>query len=221
MNRPVFYEKLLVAAILVAGVIGILYAHVSLAVTISTSIPGMGTITSSTPPGAYIGGFYNFALGIGGLLALGAIVYGGVLYATSMGNPSKQSEGRAWIWSALTGLLLLAGAYLILYTINPNLVNLSLPNIQTVNIQAQTQTPTSCTQGTPGCGNSCAPGTVVCGNLCCIGGLELCAHLGGTATRCVINSSCPKHCGSSCCAATQKCIQTQKSPTSPVQSECL
>ena len=95
-------------------------------ISISNTIPGMSVITSSTPPGVYVGGFYNFALGIGGLLALGAIVYGGVLYATSMGNPSKQSEGRAWIWSALTGLLLLAGAYLILYTINPNLVNLRL-----------------------------------------------------------------------------------------------
>jgi hypothetical protein len=72
---------------------------------------------------------------IGGVLAFGAIVYGGVLYAISMGNPSRQSEGKEWIQSALIGLLLLAGATLILKTINPDLVNLNLPTLQTVNIQ--------------------------------------------------------------------------------------
>ncbi len=114
------------------------YATPIFAVDISPAIPGMGTITSSTPPGAYVSGFYNFALMIGGVLAFGAIVYGGILYATSAGNSSRQSEGRAWITSALLGLLLLAGAYLILYTINPNLVNLSLPTLQAINIEAPT-----------------------------------------------------------------------------------
>ena len=108
------------------------------AVDISPAIPGMGTITSSTPPGAYVSGFYNFALMIGGVLAFGAIVYGGILYAVSAGNSSRQSEGRAWITSALLGLLLLAGAYLILYTINPNLVNLSLPTLQAINVGSGT-----------------------------------------------------------------------------------
>ena len=108
--------------------------------TISPAIPGMAPVAASTPPGAFVRGFYQFALMIGGVLAFGAIVYGGVLYAASVGNPSKQSEGKEWIKSALLGLLLLAGAYLILYTINPNLVNLSLPTLQTVNIAAPATT---------------------------------------------------------------------------------
>ena len=106
--------------------------------TISVSIPGMGNVSSATPPGAYVGAFYNFALMASGILALGAIVYGGVLYATSAGNSSKQSEGKAWITSALTGLLLLGGAYLILYTINPNLVELGLPTLQQINLPTST-----------------------------------------------------------------------------------
>lgn len=101
---------------------------------INTTIPGMGAASSSTPPGQWVSSLYNFALMIGGVLAFGAIVYGGVLYASSMGNPSKQSEGREWIQSALLGLLLLGGAYLVLYTINPALVNLNLPSLQVVNI---------------------------------------------------------------------------------------
>ena len=143
-------------------------------ITISTAIPGMGTLTSSTPPGAYISGFYNFALGIAGVLALGAIVYGGILYAASMGNPSKQSEGKAWIWSALTGILLLGGAYLVLYTINPNLVNLGLPGLTAISIPAPTKTPTtnsSCGSCNGTCNGTCPGGyycqvSVSAGNSC-------------------------------------------------------
>jgi len=104
--------------------------------TISPTIPGMASAaTTSTPPGVFIAGFYNFALMIGGVLAFGAIVWGGILYASSAGNPGKQSEGRDWIKSALLGLLLLAGAYLILHTINPDLVNLNMPTLSAINIQ--------------------------------------------------------------------------------------
>jgi hypothetical protein len=111
------------------------------AATISAAIPGMTNVTTSTPPGAYVSGFYDFALMIGGVLAFGAIVYGGVLYAISMGNPSRQSEGKEWIQSALIGLLLLAGATLILKTINPDLVNLNLPTLQAINIQGSSNLP--------------------------------------------------------------------------------
>jgi hypothetical protein len=99
------------------------------AVTISTSIPGMSSGSSAASPGAWIAGFYQFALLIGGILAFGAIVFGGVKYTASAGNPSSQSDAKEWIEGALIGLLLLAGVYLILYVINPNLVNLSMPGL--------------------------------------------------------------------------------------------
>ena len=132
------------------------------AVSISPVIPGMTTAaTTSTSPGAFVGGFYQFALMIGGVLAFGAIVYGGVLYAASAGNPSKQSEGKDWVKSALLGLLLLAGAYLILYTINPNLVNLSLPTLSAVNTT----------------GSGCY---ISCGTTCCNQG-QICVTSGGVS----------------------------------------
>ena len=135
---PVFLKSILLGSSIIIG-LGIFFsATPALAISISTAIPGMSNVSSSTPPGAYIGAFYNFALMISGILALGAIVYGGVLYAMSAGNSSKQSEGRAWITSALTGLLLLGGAYLILYTINPNLVELGLPTLQQINLPTST-----------------------------------------------------------------------------------
>ncbi len=101
-------------------------------INISPNIPGLTSISTSGPAG-WVRGFYNFALIIAGILAFGAIVYGGVLSATSAGNAAKLSEGRSWIWSARIGLLLLAGAYVILYTINPNLVNLQNPTLSSTN----------------------------------------------------------------------------------------
>jgi hypothetical protein len=177
------------------------------AVTISMSIPGASTTASSTP-GAWVANFYQFALMIGGVLAFGVVVYGGVKYMASAGNPSGQSDAKEWIEAALLGLLLLVGAYFILNVVNPQLTNLTMPTLQTVNISAPTSTTNTCTE-------------LVCGSLCCISGLQVCSHLGGTATTCVIKNNCPVVCGTSCCAATQKCIQQQASQYSPVIYSCL
>ncbi len=98
-------------------------------ITINPNLPG--TLPSNSFSGL-VANFYSFALVIAGVLAFGAIVYGGVLYATSRGNPTRESEGKSWITSALLGLLLLGGAYIILYTINPQLVNLQIPGLPTL-----------------------------------------------------------------------------------------
>lgn len=101
--------------------------------SISASLPGLTANPSN--PGAWINSFYNLALAFGGVLAFGAVVYGGVLYAASAGNGSKQTEAKEWIWAALTGLLLLAGAWLVLNTINPNLTNVSFPTLSSLSAQ--------------------------------------------------------------------------------------
>jgi Type IV secretion system pilin len=125
----------------------------ALAVTISAAIPGMtGTVTAGSSPGSFVNGFYTFALMIGGVLAFGAVVFGGILYAVSAGNPGKQSEGKEWIKSAIYGLLLLAGAYLVLYTINPNLVTLSLPSLSTIPAPQAPSTGSGTTNGQSGNG---------------------------------------------------------------------
>jgi hypothetical protein len=126
-------------------------------VTISTSIPGMSSGSSAASPGAWIAGFYQFALLIGGILAFGAIVFGGVKYTASAGNPSSQSDAKEWIEGALIGLLLLAGVYLILYVINPNLVNLSMPGLTTVTVQSQNYAPSNQTPNVA-CGSEDANG---------------------------------------------------------------
>ena len=69
---------------------------------------------------------YVWSLGIGALLALLMTVLGGYYYMTSAGNAEQASKGTEMIWGAVIGLVLLFGAYLLLNTINPDLVNLKV-----------------------------------------------------------------------------------------------
>jgi len=90
------------------------------------------TLGSQTPsseavsPVGYINEFYRLALIMSGILAFGAIVVAAIQYTVSGNNPSLQGDAKDRITQAFLGLLLLLGASIILYTINPSLVNLSL-----------------------------------------------------------------------------------------------
>jgi len=67
---------------------------------------------------------YYWVVSLAGLVALGLIIFGGVMYAASGGNPSRISEAKSWITHALAGLGMLLAAYLILGFINPDLTKL-------------------------------------------------------------------------------------------------
>lgn len=139
------------------------------AVTISTNIPGSNPTSAGL--GGIVDGFYRFALMLSGVLAFGAIVYGGIRYTLAAGNPSGQTEGKEWIKGALTGLLLLIGAYTILNIINPDLTKLNVPGLPPISasdINGGSTTVGSgsfCSPTNPG--GSCATG-YVCNNGICI-----------------------------------------------------
>ncbi len=77
----------------------------------------------------YVSYFYTFGLSLVAILAVGGLVIGGFLYMFS-DTISSTEEAKKYIWSALSSLVLLLSAYLILYTINPNLVSLRAPTLQ-------------------------------------------------------------------------------------------
>ena len=83
----------------------------------------------------FIGDLYKFAYGISGIVAVGMIVAGAIYYTISGDSPQKAQEGKDMIWNALWGIGLLAGSYVILRTINPELVSLNIGNIE--NFEAQ------------------------------------------------------------------------------------
>lgn len=114
-------------------------------ITIRPGIPLSPELASKGVPGT-VAGFYQFALLAGGLLAFGAIVYGALKYTAAAGNPSGQSDARDQITQALLGLLLLLGAYVVLFTINPNLTKLSLPALEALKPTTSTQPNDPCAE---------------------------------------------------------------------------
>ena len=74
----------------------------------------------------YVKYIFNFAVAIAGLIAFGALIYGGFRYITSAGAPIAQTEAKDQIFAGVIGLVILLSSYLILTTVNPQLVMLKL-----------------------------------------------------------------------------------------------
>jgi hypothetical protein len=88
--------------------------------------PDKETLGEQSDVPGLISYIYKFALGICGVVALISIVFGAAQYAFSAGNSSKAEDAKDRITQALLGIVILLFSYLILYTINPDLVNLKL-----------------------------------------------------------------------------------------------
>ncbi len=71
----------------------------------------------------YLQRMYGFLLAFVGIAAFGGITYGGLLYVFAAGSIGKVDEAKKWIWNALIGLLVTAISFILLSTINPDLVN--------------------------------------------------------------------------------------------------
>ena len=67
---------------------------------------------------SYIKAFYdNLLLPLGTILAGFVIMYGGISYAMSAGDPAKVQRAKEYIYGAISGLVLLICAALIVKTI--------------------------------------------------------------------------------------------------------
>jgi len=148
---------LLGAALLIPGIALFSVAH---GVAITASIPGKYDLAATgAVPGQFVYNIYQYALGLAGIIAFGVVVFGGVKYMISAGNPSGQTDAKDWIKAALMGVLLLAGAYFILNVINPQLTNLALPVLTPVNIQSPSTGSATPSSSCGACGSSCKTGT--------------------------------------------------------------
>ena len=76
-------------------------------------------------PEQYLPFLFDLLIGISALLAIVMIVVGGITYMTS-DVFSQKSHGKETITNALWGLLLVISAYMILYTVNPDLLKFKL-----------------------------------------------------------------------------------------------
>jgi hypothetical protein len=84
--------------------------------------PSLTSAGSGTLIVQYLGRVYTLILSVSALLAFFMLIVGGVQYTYIALSPSAKGEAKSRIQNALLGLLIVFGAYLILNTINPDLV---------------------------------------------------------------------------------------------------
>ncbi|MBU1046336.1 pilin [Patescibacteria group bacterium] len=97
------------------------------------SLPGIPNKTNSL--GEYLGGIFTLAIGIASALAVLMIVIGGFKYMTSEAV-SYKTAAMQQIQDAILGLIMVLASYLILNTINEDLVGFNL-NLKPVEIQKE------------------------------------------------------------------------------------
>ncbi|MBL7058507.1 hypothetical protein ISS03_04165 [Patescibacteria group bacterium] len=78
----------------------------------------------------YIEAVYKYGISLTGILAAMVMMFGGLIWATAGGDAGKVTEAKAWITAAISGLVLAMSSFLILQTINPELVKMQKLDIK-------------------------------------------------------------------------------------------
>jgi hypothetical protein len=86
-------------------------------------IPGFATIGPNSSLTDYLNYFFGVAIISAGLLGLISIVISGIRFLTSFGNPNTIGEAKERIFGSILGIILLLASFILLKTINPQLVN--------------------------------------------------------------------------------------------------
>ena len=113
----------------------------ALAYELEVKLPGLPASVSD--PGEYVRYLFIFGLSLAGFLAVGAVAVGGIKYILAGSSVGNVTDARNLIVGALMGVGLLLGSYLLLYTIDPNLVNLSPRQLDVINVPEPPSPPDS------------------------------------------------------------------------------
>lgn len=119
------------------------------------SLPKIGKIQATSTSEQFLAYVYHLLIAISGFVALGVIIYGGIIWLTSGGSPAKVAEARERILTGFVGLIILFGSYLILYTINPRLTILSVGIPEPKELEAKIA-------GVYLCNKECSKGNIKC-----------------------------------------------------------
>ncbi len=87
----------------------------------------------------YVKYFFNLSIWIAGIIALGALIYGGVRYLTSTGKPDAMASAKDQITAVFFGLLLLLSSYIVLSILNPELIVLKIPKLELIEVVSLTK----------------------------------------------------------------------------------
>lgn len=101
--------------------------------TLLEKIPGYASTDGSDLPG-YVKAIYRMALMVVVLSALFMLSVGGFMYLTSAGNTAAMSTAKSVIFDSIIGLIIALVAWLLLNTINPDLVNVTLNGLSATKV---------------------------------------------------------------------------------------
>lgn len=97
------------------------------------TVPGTGlAISADSSLGNVIKYFVSWAIIIGAIVAFLSLIYAGILYLTSTGKPEAMRTAKSRIFNSFLGLTILLGSYLILVTVNPQLVVMRVERVPVV-----------------------------------------------------------------------------------------
>ncbi|MEI8361136.1 MAG: pilin [bacterium] len=116
---------------------------------------------STAPIAEYIKWVYKYLIGIVGILATVMLMYGGFRWIMGAADSGAINEAKDTIASSLIGLTLAVSSYLILATVNPDLVNFKTRSIASI-------APVGCCIGESTCSKSsqCTTGNFLAGGVC-------------------------------------------------------
>ncbi len=160
-----------------------------------------GGRTSSDLLARYIQAIYNYGLSLGGILAAVVLMGGGVLWLTSGGSENRVSQAKNIIAGSVTGLILLFGSWMLLNTINPELLQLrsiSMIGVGTIESASQIEYRFGCCEceiniATQGTRKTCSSNVGMTPEECktlCLGKVD---QIRGTNTAIVISDYRPAH----------------------------
>lgn len=89
----------------------------------------LGGVTEIKDLGQYVATLYRLTIGLAVFFSIIATMIAGFLWLTSAGDAGKISRAKKMILNGIIGIILAAGSYTILQTINPQILKLQLPRI--------------------------------------------------------------------------------------------
>ncbi len=110
---------------------------------LNTTFPGSGNIIPGDI-GSYLVAFYQFFISAIAIMAVVVIMFAGFRWMTAQGNQERVSKAKETLWGAVIGVFLALISWVVLNFIDPNIKNLSLPDINSFMTPAKVQPATVC-----------------------------------------------------------------------------
>ncbi len=125
MNSFISMIKILLKKETLLSVVVFLFSPLKLFAR-EVNLPGLG---SDPELPEYVAYLFDLGIKIAGALAFAVIVFGGAHYVFSFGVGKITNKGKEWVKAGVTGLFVIMISFIIMNTINPDLVNLGLTDL--------------------------------------------------------------------------------------------